>query len=109
MIKRLNFFCQLTITIIIFINIFIGFPNIVLAQEILISHPLNPLTEIEINTAVTIVKEQKNLSETAIFPIITLEEPDKKEVLNFTPGKSFIRQVFLRGIGVLVRLVRLLR
>ena len=96
MIKRLNLFYQLTITFIIFINIFLVFPNIVLAQETVISHPLNPLTETEINTAVTIVKEQKNLSETAIFPIITLQEPDKKEVLNFTPGKSFLRQIFLQ-------------
>lgn len=96
MIKRLNLFYQLTITIFIYISIFLGFPHIVLAQEAIISHPLNPLTETEINTAVTIVKEQKNLSETAIFPIIALQEPDKKEVLNFTPGKSFLRQVFLQ-------------
>jgi primary-amine oxidase len=96
MIKKLNLFYRLTISIIIFINICWGFPNIVLAEEAIIPHPLNPLTEQEINTAVTIVKEQKKLSETAIFPIIALQEPDKKAVLNFTPGKSFIRQVFLQ-------------
>ena len=96
MIKRLNLFYRLTISIIIFINICWGFSNIVLAEEAIIPHPLNPLTEQEINTAVTIVKEQKNLSETAIFPIISLQEPDKKAVLNFTPGKSFLRQVFLQ-------------
>jgi primary-amine oxidase len=96
MIKKLNLFYRLTISIIIFINICWGFPNIVLAEEAIIPHPLNPLTEQEINTAVTIVKEQKKLSETAIFPIIALQEPDKKAVLNFTSGKSFIRQVFLQ-------------
>ena len=96
MIKRLNLFYQLTISIIIFINICWGFPNIVLAEEAIIPHPLNPLTEQEINTAITIVKEEKKLSETAIFPIIALQEPDKKAVLNFTPGKSFLRQVFLQ-------------
>ena len=96
MIKKLNLFYRLTISIIIFINICWGFPNIVLAEEAIIPHPLNPLTEQEINTAVTIVKEKKKLSETAIFPIIALQEPDKKAVLNFTSGKSFIRQVFLQ-------------
>ncbi|MFO0108785.1 MAG: tyramine oxidase, partial [bacterium] len=96
MIKRLNLFYRLTISIIIFINICWGFSNIVLAEEAIIPHPLNALTEQEINTAVTIVKEKKKLSETAIFPIIALQEPDKKAVLNFTSGKSFIRQVFLQ-------------
>jgi primary-amine oxidase len=96
MIKRLNLFYRLTISIIIFINICLEFSNIVLAEEAIIPHPLNPLTEQEINTAVTIVKEKKKLSETAIFPIIALQEPDKEAVLNFTPGKSFLRQVFLQ-------------
>jgi primary-amine oxidase len=96
MIKRLNAFYQLTITILIYLSTFLGFPHIVLAQEIVITHPLNPLTATEINTAVSIIKDEKNLSDTVIFPIIALQEPDKKEVLNFTPSKSFSRQVFLQ-------------
>jgi primary-amine oxidase len=96
MIKRLNLFYQLTISIIIVINILLGNPNIVLAQTAVTPHPLNPLTEEEISKAVTIVKDNKNLSDSVIFPIITLQEPDKKEVLNFTPGKLFPRQVFLQ-------------
>jgi primary-amine oxidase len=107
MIKRLNLFYRLTISIIIFNNICWGFPRIVLAEEAIIPHPLNPLTEQEINTAVTIVKEQKNLSETAIFPIIALQEPDKKAVLNFTPGKSFLRQVFCKFMNE--KLIKLLQ
>jgi primary-amine oxidase len=100
MIKRINLFYQLTITIVLCINILLGFPNIILAQEMVIPHPLNPLTETEINTAVAIVKEKKNLSETAIFPIITLQEPDKKQVLNFTTGKPFPRQIFLQAYEI---------
>ncbi|WP_071188078.1 primary-amine oxidase [Trichormus sp. NMC-1] len=95
MIKRLNHFFKVVITIFLFFTISLGFPEILSAQESVISHPLNPLTEVEINAAVDILKQKKALSETAFFPIIALQEPDKKEVLNFTPGKQFQRQVFL--------------
>ncbi|MBD2570780.1 primary-amine oxidase [Anabaena lutea] len=95
MIKRLNHFFKVVITIFLFFTISLGFPEILSAQESVISHPLNPLTEVEINAAVDILKHKKQLSETAFFPIIALQEPDKKEVLNFTPGKPFQRQVFL--------------
>ncbi|WP_026104174.1 primary-amine oxidase [Anabaena sp. PCC 7108] len=95
MIKRLNHFFKVVITIFLFLTISLGFPDTTFAQESVISHPLNPLTEVEINAAVDILKQKKSLSETAFFPMITLQEPDKKEVLNFTPGKPFQRQVFL--------------
>ncbi|MEA5552646.1 primary-amine oxidase [Anabaena cylindrica UHCC 0172] len=94
MIQRLKFF-GLVVAIIVFTTATLGFMGILFAQESVISHPLNPLTEVEINQAVDILKQEKTLSDTAFFPMITLQEPDKKEVLNFTPGKSFARQVFL--------------
>jgi primary-amine oxidase len=95
MIKRLNCVFGLAIAIIFVLSVSCGFVDVSLAEETVISHPLYPLTETEINTAVSILKREKNLSETAFFPTIALKEPDKKEVLNFTPGQRFSRQVFL--------------
>ncbi|BDI16948.1 amine oxidase [Nostoc cf. commune SO-36] len=65
------------------------------AQQPSISHPLSSLTEAEINTAVSAIKSEKTLSEMAAFPLIALQEPDKEEVLKFTPGKAFQRKAFL--------------
>jgi primary-amine oxidase len=94
MIQRLRNF-GLVVAIIVFTTVTLGFMGNLSAQESVIYHPLNPLTEVEINAAVDILKHKKSLSETAFFPMIALQEPDKKEVLNFTPGKPFQRQVFL--------------
>ncbi len=95
MIKRPKGFLWLTITSITVIFISLVFTVIVSAQQSIISHPLMPLTEAEINTSVAIVQKERKLTEMAAFHIITLQEPDKKEVINFTPGKTFSRQAFL--------------
>ncbi|AFZ28149.1 Cu2+-containing amine oxidase [Cylindrospermum stagnale PCC 7417] len=95
MIKRLRWFFRLAIVIIVFISISLGLMAILSAQQPIISHPLTSLTEAEISTAVSVLKQEKTLSETAAFPIIALQEPDKNEVIAFTPGKPFTRQVFL--------------
>ncbi|MEH1973856.1 MAG: primary-amine oxidase [Nostoc sp.] len=95
MIKRLKRFLWLSIAIISVISISIGLMEILTAQQPSISHPLTSLTEVEISTAVSIIQKEKTLSEMAAFPLITLQEPDKEEVINFTPGKVFQRKVFL--------------
>ncbi|MEH2286861.1 primary-amine oxidase [Nostoc sp.] len=95
MIKRLKRFFWLAIAIIVIISISIGLMETLTAQQPSISHPLTSLTEVEISTAVSIIKREKTLSETAAFPLIALQEPDKEEVLNFTPGKVFGRKIFL--------------
>lgn len=94
MIKKLRFF-SLAIAIIIFTVGALGSREMLLAQQPVISHPLTALTSAEIETAVTVVKKDKNLTDKAVFPLITLQEPNKQEVINFTPGKSFQRQAFL--------------
>ncbi|BAZ51327.1 copper amine oxidase [Nostoc sp. NIES-4103] len=94
MIQRLRFF-GLIITIIIFISLSLTLMGRLSAQQPFIYHPLTPLTEVEISTAVSVVKKAKSVSEMAVFPIISLQEPDKNEVINFTPGKPFQRQAFL--------------
>ena len=62
---------------------------------ILAKHPLEPLSAAEIQAAVKIVKEEKNLSEKVRFQTITLHEPPKEVVLNFTEGSLFQREVFM--------------
>ncbi|QSJ21077.1 primary-amine oxidase [Nostoc sp. UHCC 0702] len=94
MIQRLRFF-GLVITIIVFIGFSLTLMGRLSGQQPFISHPLTPLTEVEISTAVSVVKKAKSLSEMAAFPIITLQEPDKNQVINFTPGKPFQRQAFV--------------
>lgn len=88
------------IAVVIWLNICLVFPEITLAQETqktqktIIQHPLDSLTETEINTAVAILKEEKNIGENTFFTMITLQEPDKNEVVNFRPGKPFSRKIF---------------
>ncbi|MEH2163246.1 MAG: primary-amine oxidase [Nostoc sp.] len=95
MTKRLKRFLWLAIAIIVFISISLGLMGILTAQQPSISHPLTSLTEVEISTAVSIIQKEKTLSEMAVFPLIALQEPDKEEVLKFTPGKAFERKAFL--------------
>jgi primary-amine oxidase len=95
MIKRLRHFFWLAIAIIVFISLSLGLIGRLSAQQPSIFHPLSALTEAEITTAVSIIKKEKILSEMAVFPLITLQEPKKEEVLNFIPGKPFHRQAFL--------------
>ncbi|WP_413200479.1 primary-amine oxidase [Nostoc piscinale] len=94
MMKKLRF-AVLAINIIICLSIFFGLISKVSAQQPQILHPLTPLTETEITTAVEVVKKAKSLSDTAIFSIVALKEPDKQEVLNFTPNQEVQRQAFL--------------
>lgn len=58
-------------------------------------HPLEPLTANEIAVAVAIVKGERNLGETARFPTVVLNEPDKQTVLNFRPGDNVEREAFV--------------
>ncbi|QLE49729.1 primary-amine oxidase [Nostoc sp. C057] len=95
MIKRLRHFLWLAIAIIVFISLSLGLMGILMAQQPAISHPLTSLTEAEISTAVSVIQKEKTLSEMAAFPLIALQEPDKEEVLKFTPGKAFGRKAFL--------------
>jgi primary-amine oxidase len=95
MIQQLRPFFRLAILLIVCITISFQFMGILSAQQLSISYPLTSLTEAEIVIAVSVIKKEKPLSEMAAFPIITLQEPDKNEVLNFTVGKPFPRQAFL--------------
>ena len=66
-----------------------------LAQPPQISHPLDPLTETEINTAVAVVKKEKFLGDRVAFPNVSLREPDKSKVLTFKKGDPITREAFV--------------
>ncbi|MEL6490929.1 MAG: primary-amine oxidase [Cyanobacteria bacterium J06621_3] len=60
-----------------------------------VSHPLEPLTPKEIETAVAIIREQKSLGASVRFATVTLKEPAKEIVLSFSPGDYIAREAFM--------------
>jgi primary-amine oxidase len=58
-------------------------------------HPLDPLSADEINRAVQIVRDGRNLSERVRFASVNLKEPAKEVVLHFTPGAAITREAQL--------------
>lgn len=60
-----------------------------------VGHPLEPLTAEEILKAVAILKERKNLTESARFEQVGLYEPAKEVVLNFKEGDPISREAFI--------------
>jgi primary-amine oxidase len=59
------------------------------------AHPLDPLTSQEITTAVSVLRTAGRVADQTRFPTIRLNEPPKAEVLRFTPGAPFRREVFV--------------
>jgi primary-amine oxidase len=61
------------------------------------AHPLDPLTEDEIRTAIQIARSDPRLA-SAGFPTITLREPPKGDVLAWQRGQPFTRQAALQAM-----------
>jgi primary-amine oxidase len=59
------------------------------------AHPLDPLTLEEIQAAVHRVRTEKGVGSTYRFPCVTLKEPPKAVMLNYTPGTKVEREAFL--------------
>lgn len=57
-------------------------------------HPLDPLSAAEIRTAFRVIEEAQQFPQGAFFPIVTLKEPPKSEVLAWAPGRAFRREAF---------------
>ncbi|MGH7806140.1 MAG: hypothetical protein ACREQJ_17455, partial [Candidatus Binatia bacterium] len=55
-------------------------------------HPLDPLTKSEIGAVPAMLRDAKHVSTEARFPMITLREPEKAEVLAWRPGAAFPRR-----------------
>jgi primary-amine oxidase len=58
------------------------------------AHPLDPLSESEIASAVRILQAAPNFPKAALFSTVQLNEPPKNEVLNFKAGDAFRREAF---------------
>jgi primary-amine oxidase len=56
--------------------------------------PLDPLTAAEINKTVEIIEASPKYPAGAFFPIVTLKEPPKSELLAWDPGEPFRREAF---------------
>ncbi len=64
----------------------------------MIKHPLESLTEDEINKAVDLYKSHDNSDENTLFTNITLVEPSKEIVRNYKDGDGFDRSVKIVGV-----------
>ena len=67
-------------------------------EQIVPTHPLDPLSRSEIERGVAILKGSGELSGQVAFSSVSLVEPPKDEVKTFTPGTPFAR--VLRFLGV---------
>lgn len=59
-----------------------------------IQHPLEPLTTQEIAETVAIIQIERNLTNVR-FATVFLNEPSKKEVINFKTGDAINREAFV--------------
>ncbi len=57
-----------------------------------VAHPLEPLGADEIRVVVAAVRATGRVDETALFSMVTLEEPSKQAVLDFRPGDPVERR-----------------
>ncbi len=56
--------------------------------------PLDPLTAVEINTTRDVIEASPKYPTGSFFPIVTLKEPPKAELLAWDPGEPFRREAF---------------
>ena len=53
-----------------------------------VRHPMDPLTALEYSAVVTALKKENYVDDTSRYPLITLDEPAKAEVLQWKPGDA---------------------
>jgi primary-amine oxidase len=58
-------------------------------------HPLDPLTATEIQAAIAALKVHPDVPAQALFPVVSLHEPPKAEVLGYAAGSPFRREAFI--------------
>lgn len=58
-------------------------------------HPLDPLTESELEAMVSTLKADSRLPEGSLYPTVTLKEPVKALVQKWKPGQPFPREAFV--------------
>ncbi|HEX6386137.1 MAG TPA: primary-amine oxidase [Anaerolineae bacterium] len=79
--------------------VLVGTLNLAMCRQRLatgsVSHPLDPLTAGEYTTVITALTEENYVDDAALYPLITLEEPLKDEVLRWEPGDPVTRRAFV--------------
>ena len=58
-------------------------------------HPLDPLTAREYSAVITLLKERSYVDEVSLYPLVTLDEPAKADVLQWEPGNAVQRRAFV--------------
>ena len=58
-------------------------------------HPLDPLTAAEYFTVVKTLHEENHVDDGSRYPLITLHEPAKQQVLQWQPDQPISRQAFV--------------
>lgn len=66
-----------------------------IAEPLHAQHPLDPLTPPEIEAAVAVARRAKDLPAGVFFPQVALQEPSKKAVLAWKPGRRVPRRAGL--------------
>ncbi len=89
--KRLTWLWSIGLAILLIVVYW----HVSLAYTPKISHPLEQLSAAEIKTTVSVIRKQKSLSPDVRFTQISLQEPVKSEVLEFTLGRPFKREAFV--------------
>lgn len=60
------------------------------------THPLDPLTALEYTAAITVLKEADYVDDFfSLYPLISLQEPAKADVLEWKPGDAVSRSAFV--------------
>ena len=70
-------------------------PGLSRAADAVPAHPLDPLTEAEIESAVALLKAGGKVNDACWMPWISRHEPPKAEVLAFKPGSPVERKAFV--------------
>jgi primary-amine oxidase len=60
-----------------------------------VKHPMDPLTAQEYSAVLAVLKGSNRISDACRYPLITLNEPSKSEVLKWKPGDALKRQAFV--------------
>ncbi len=69
-------------------------PQSAMLQPAVPAHPMDALSSVEIENAVTILRESERITANARFPTLTLLENDKADVWAWQAGEPFTRRAF---------------
>ena len=81
---------------ILLISAFFGL-HLVLSSQLSsaqVQDPMDPFTAEEYSMVASVVKSSHNVSDSVRYPLVTLNEPPKSDVLHWKPGEPIDRQAF---------------